>query len=74
MSQSRLGSLLESLLNVAIGFTVNYVANLLILPLFGIHITLAENFHLGLIYTGISIARSYLVRRWFNWRLTRKES
>ena len=69
MSQSRIGSLIEAFINVAIGFTINYIANLLIFPLFGMHISLADNFWMGLIYTGISIVRSYAIRRWFNGRI-----
>lgn len=69
MSQSRLGSLIEALINVVIGFWINYIANLLIFPLFGFHISLSDNFIMGLIYTGISIGRSYVIRRWFNARI-----
>lgn len=67
--QSKLGSLLEALVNVLIGFSINYIANLLIFPLFGMEISLSDNLLLGAIYTAISIARSYVVRRWFNDRL-----
>jgi hypothetical protein len=69
MSQSRLGSLIEAWINVAIGFGINFLANLLIFPLFGFHITLSENLVMGLLYTGISVARSYCIRRWFNARI-----
>jgi len=69
VNQSRLGSLIESLMNIAIGFGINYGANLLIFPLFGFHIGLAANFWMGVIYTGISLIRSYAIRRWFNARL-----
>lgn len=69
MNQSRLGSLYEALINVVIGFTINYLANFVILPLYGFHITPGQNFTMGLLYTGISIARSYVIRRWFNARL-----
>jgi hypothetical protein len=69
MTQTRLGSLIEALMNVVIGFSINYVANLLIFPLFGMHISLSDNFWMGMIYTAISIARSYVIRRWFNGRL-----
>ena len=64
--QTRIGSLAESLANIAVGFSINYVANLLIFPLFGMHISLSANVLMGLIYTGISLARSYALRRWFN--------
>ena len=66
MRQTKLGSFYEACINVLIGFGINYVANLLILPLFGFHITLSENFLMGLLYTGISVGRSYVIRRWFD--------
>ena len=71
MSQSKIGSLIEALVNIAIGFSINFLASMLILPLFGYHITLATNLQLGVIYTGISIARQYVIRRWFNKRIHR---
>lgn len=66
MAQSKLGSVAESAANIAVGFTINTVANRLIFPLFGMHISLLNNLYLGLIYTAISLARSYVLRRWFN--------
>lgn len=66
MTQSRVGSFVEALVNVAIGFAINWVANLLILPLFGFHVTGVQAFNMGLIFTVISVARSYTIRRWFN--------
>lgn len=69
MNQTRLGSLIEAAINVVIGFSINFGANLLVFPLFGWHVTVADNFILGGIYTAISVARSYVIRRWFNARL-----
>lgn len=66
MSQSRKGSFIEACINVLIGFWINFAANLLILPLIGFHITVSQNFFIGFLYTLISIARSYCIRRWFN--------
>lgn len=66
ITQSRLGSLVEAVINTLIGFTINYTANLLIFPLFGMHISLEANLLLGLIYTIISVIRGYFVRRYFN--------
>ena len=71
MTQTRLGSLIEACINVAIGFWINFAANLVILPLFGWQVTVTQNLALGAIYTGISIARSYAVRRWFNARIAK---
>jgi hypothetical protein len=74
MTQTRLGSLIEAVINVIIGFCINFSANMLIFPLFGFHITPSANFAMGMIYTVISVARSYCVRRWFNARLHRLAS
>lgn len=69
MNQSRLGSLIEALANVVIGFGTNWLANMVILPLFGFHVTGAQAFGIGVFFTVISIVRSYTLRRWFNARL-----
>jgi hypothetical protein len=70
VNQTRLGSFIEAWVNVFIGFWINFVANLLILPLFGFtSLTLGTNFIIGLVYTVISVVRSYAIRRWFNARL-----
>lgn len=67
MRQTILGSIVEAKANIAIGFTINYIANLTILPLFGFHgLTLWKNFEIGLIYTVISLVRQFVLRRWFN--------
>ena len=64
--QSKRQSLIESFVNVAIGYGVALMSQILIFPLFGIHIPLASNLAIGAIFTVISIARSYAVRRVFN--------
>lgn len=69
MRQTKLGSFYEACINVAIGFGINFVANLVILPIFGFNITLSDNFLIGILYTVISVARSYVVRRWFDARI-----
>lgn len=72
MLQSKLGSFVEAWVNVAIGFGINFAANMLILPAFGFTtLTLGTNLVIGLIYTVISVARSYIIRRWFNDKLRR---
>jgi len=66
MAQTKTGSFAEAVSNIVIGFSINYAANLTIFPLFGMHIGLLNNFYMGLIYTAISLVRSYALRRWFN--------
>lgn len=63
--QTRLESLIEALINTAIGFGINFTANLLILPHFGFTtLTWKVNILIGIVYTVISVARSYIIRRW----------
>ena len=69
MNQTRLGSFIESCMNVAIGYGIALASQLLVFPWFGIHIPLSSNLAIGGIFTVISIARSYIIRRWFNARL-----
>ena len=71
MSQSRFASFAETLLNVAIGYGVALSAQILVFPLFGIHIPLQDNVLIGVIFTAVSIIRSYWVRRLFNWLHTK---
>jgi hypothetical protein len=44
---------------------VAVVTQLLVFPLFGLHTTLAENLRIGAIFTVVSIARSFALRRLF---------
>lgn len=70
MNQTKIGSFIEACTNVMIGFGINYTANLLILPQFGFRsLTMRTNLIIGLIYTVISVIRSYVIRRWFNAKL-----
>ena len=63
------GSIVEAKANIAIGFAINYTANLIILPLFGFtSLTPGKNFIIGLLYTVISLVRQFVIRRWFNGR------
>jgi hypothetical protein len=66
MEQSRLDSFIEAWMNVFIGFSINFVGNMLILPMFGFNITAGKAFGIGLVFTVISVARSYFIRRFFN--------
>ena len=65
MTQTRWMSLLESMANVVVGFVVAVIAQILVFPLFGMHPTFSQNLWIGLIFTGVSLARSYLLRRGF---------
>jgi len=69
MNQTRIGSLIEVGINIAIGFAINWIANMVVLPLYGFRINGGQAFTMGLIFTLISVVRSYIIRRYFNARL-----
>lgn len=65
--QTKLGSFIEVILNVLIGFIISFFANMLILPMFGHgHPTMLNNLGMTLAFTVLSVVRSYVLRRWFN--------
>jgi hypothetical protein len=71
MNQSRLESLVESIVNILIGYGVALLSQIAIFPMFSIHVPLSTNLWIGAWFTVISLARSYIVRRFFNARLHR---
>lgn len=60
-------SAIEASFNVLIGYLVSVLANILILPLFGYDVTVADSFAIGIAFTAVSLVRSYALRRIFNW-------
>lgn len=65
MKQSRRMSLVESIVNVIVGYAVAVVTQILIFPYFGLHTTLEHNLQMGAVFTLVSIARSFALRRVF---------
>ena len=66
MAQTKLGSFIEAWANIVVGFGINFFANMAILPLFGFKVSAGSAFEIGLIFTVISLVRSYVLRRRFN--------
>lgn len=69
MLQTKLESFIETCISTAIGLVINVTAQELVFPLFGLYVTFGENLTIAAIFTVISIARGYCIRRWFNARL-----
>jgi len=69
--QSKLDSFIESILNVGIGFGVAVLANFVIFPWVGIAASTTQVITVGIFMTFVSVARSYMVRRFANKYLTR---
>ncbi len=65
MPQSRMMSLVEAGANVAIGYGVAVATQALVFPLFGLQASLAQNLGIGAVFTGVPLARSYVLRRVF---------
>ena len=65
MKQTRWMSLVEAVANVLVGYGVAVATQWAVFPLFGLHATLQENLLIGLIFTAVSLVRSYVLRRAF---------
>lgn len=64
--QTKRQSWIEAGLNVLIGYAVALSAQLVVFPLLGIYIELWKDITIGIIFTVISLIRSYALRRLFN--------
>jgi hypothetical protein len=65
MKQTRRMSLVEALANVAVGYGVAVLTQIAVFPLFGLQVSLSDNLLIGALFTGVSVARSYALRRVF---------
>ncbi len=72
MKQSRIMSLIESVANVIVGYGAAVASQILIFSVFGLQTTLAQNLKMGAVFTIVSIARSYVLRRLFE-AISRKQ-
>lgn len=66
MQQNRLTSLIEVSINVFLGYWVALALQIIIFPLYGFDITLAQNIQISALFTGAAVIRGYFVRRFFN--------
>lgn len=64
--QSKKQSLIESLTSTTIGIIIGVVLNLTILPIFGYPVSVVDSLWISVIFTIVSIIRSYVIRRFFN--------
>ena len=65
MNQSRRMSLVEAITNTVVGYLLAVFVQLIAFPLFGLEVTLIDNLAIALLFTAVSIARSYTLRRMF---------
>tara|TARA_R100000935_G_C2676575_1_gene101033 strand:+ start:136 stop:399 length:264 start_codon:yes stop_codon:yes gene_type:complete len=63
--QTKKQSFIESLVNVTIAYLISLISLFIILPLLGVESTTGKNILITLYFTFLSIARSYVIRRYF---------
>ena len=64
--QTKKQSFIESLTSTTIGIIIGIVLNLTVLPIFGYPVSLSDSLWISVIFTAVSVIRSYIIRRWFN--------
>jgi hypothetical protein len=65
MKQTRLMSLVEAIANVVVGYGVAVLTQLIVFPWFGLPARIGDALAISAIFTGVSIARSFALRRLF---------
>ena len=65
MNQSHRMSLLEAVTNVVVGYALAIMTQIVVFPWFGLHPSVHENLIIGAVFVGVSLLRSYALRRVF---------
>ncbi len=73
MKQSRAFSLLEALTNVTVGLLIALGTQLAVFALLGIAVTVGQALSITGVFTLVSVARSYILRRIFEALRVRRE-
>ena len=63
--QSRLMSLVEATTNVVVGFLLALLTQIVMFPMFGVVVSIGDNFLIGCVFTAVSIVRTFVLRRLF---------
>ena len=66
LSANEKWSMIETLVSVGIGLLIGVILNMLVLPLFDYNVSLTDGVLISIIFTAVSVVRSYIIRRWFN--------
>jgi len=69
--QTMKDSIKESWTNIFIGFGINWMANMVVLPMAGLVVSGGTAFNIGVVFTAISIVRSFIIRRLYNAKTSR---
>ena len=66
MKQTKKQSLTETVISTFIGLAVSLITQIVVFPLYGMQVSFNQNIQITIIFTFVSIARGYFVRRYFN--------
>ncbi len=58
-------SLVEAIANVVLGYGIAVATQVTVFPMFGLYVSLSDNLMISGIFTIVSIARSFAIRRIF---------
>jgi hypothetical protein len=58
-------SLAEAVTNVVVGYALAVATQMMVFPVFGFHPSLSQNLRIGVVFTVLSLARGYVLRRLF---------
>jgi hypothetical protein len=65
MSQSRAMSAMEALINVLVGWCTAFALQVMLFPALDLHASFGQHLSISLVFTVVSFARSYVLRRAF---------
>lgn len=65
--QTRVTSLIESASSTVVGFLVAVGLQIIVLPWFGVVLSVFENLQIAVIFMGVGALRGYIFRRTFEW-------
>lgn len=71
MTQGRAISALEAAANVTVGWLVALGTQMVVFPVMGLSVTVAQHLGIGAAFTAVSFLRSYILRRLFERLATR---
>jgi hypothetical protein len=61
----------ESFTNQLIGFFIAMLTQMIVFPLYDIHVSHTQNFTMTAIFTVVSMIRSFIIRRYFNGKIVK---
>lgn len=72
--QTKTQSFIEAATNTLIGYAISVGVGQIVYPLFGYEVSISDNMGLTAIFVAVSLTRSYVFRRFFNWRHSNETS